>query len=539
MAQKVLTISLLVSGRANTTFRCLDSLQALMDAIDTELILVDTGCDEQLRTKLEKYATKIIPFEWCNDFSKARNVGLIEATGEWFLYLDDDEWFVELQDLIEFFQSGEYRSYTSASYIQRNYLDMEGAQYTDTHVGRMAKITPELHFRSRIHEYLTPTGTAHKNLCAMVEHYGYVYTTEEQKFAHFKRNQVLLEEMIREEPAVLRWRLQLLQEYRSIDDYVKMEELGTQGIAMINHSDTSDDEEACIYIGSFYAARILAAEGRMDYERVCELCEAAAKDTRNTKLCQVFLDEMRAKACFFLGLRSREAIYSRKQYTLSETYAQRYLCAKDYFAVHTEELYYQKIAPFVGECLDVVKVKEIYSIRICNGLKLKQVQNLERYIDELHWNEQHVYVFEEIAAILIEAMNGFAEHYESEKIPENEQFLTYGKTLKIMQKQHALWEYFCGEIGARQDQGEDMRGIIRLIGTVFPDEVEKKESTSELEMLASQVIEQIQLLIASGMREEARTVIQQVKKIIPQDQQLQELEQLCESDEDMEIETNE
>ena len=72
-----------------------------------------------------------------------------------------------------------------------------------------------------------------------------------------------------------------------------------------------------------------------------------------------------------------------------------------------------------------------------------------------------------------------------------------------------------------------MNGIIRLIGTVFPDEVEKKESTSELEMLASQVIEQIQLLIASGMREEARTVIQQVKKIIPQNPQLQELEQLC------------
>lgn len=523
----VLSIALLASDRRDTIKRCLESLSAIREAVTSELIILDTGCSKEVRQILEQYADKIENFTWCNDFSKARNVTLQMAEGEWFLYLDDDEWFMETQDLIDFFQSGEYQQYTSASYIQRNYLDMEGSQYTDTRVGRMARITPELRFRSRIHEYLEPTGSVHKNLMAYVDHYGYVYATEKQKLAHFKRNQTLLEAMIREEPECLRWRLQLLQEYRSIDDYVQMERLGVDGMIRIHNSATPDDEEARAYIGSFYAARILAAEGHMDYERVYELCQEAAEDSRNTKLCQTFLEEMRAKACFFLGLRSQDEAYAREQYLLSEQYAQAYLEGKEYFALHQEEFSSQQIAPFVGECLDVVKLKEIYSIRICNGLKLKQVQNLDRYIDELHWNEQHVYVFEEIAAILIESMNGFAKRYESEAIPENEEFLAYGKTLKIMQKQHALWEYFCGEIGKRQDQGEDMNGIIRLIGTIFPDEVEKKESTNELERLASQVIDQIQLLIASGMREEARTVIQQVKKIIPQDPQLQELEQLC------------
>lgn len=532
MAQKLLTISLLVSGRAETMFRCLDSLQPLMNQVDTELILVDTGCDAQLRKKLKSYTTKIIQFEWCNDFAKARNAGLAEASGQWFLYLDDDEWFVDLQDLIDFFQSGEYQNYTSASYIQRNYLDMEGSQYTDTRVGRIARITEELHFQSKIHEYLTPTGNKRKNLTSTVEHYGYVYATLEDKMAHFKRNQDLLEEMIREEPKKLRWRLQLLQEYRSIDDYSKMDELGTKGIAMINSSDTPYDEEACSYIGSFYAARILAAEGKRDYESVYMLCKVAATDERNTKLCQTFLDEMRAKACFYRGLHAGDCAYAREQYRQSEQYAQNYEEAQKYFTVHKDELYRQQVVPFVGECLDIVKQKEIYSIRICNGLKLKQVQNLDRYIDELHWNEQHVYVFEEIAEILIEAMECFAGAFANEVIPKNDEYKTYEKTLRIMQHQHALWEYFCGEIGKRQDQGEDMNGIIRLIGTVFPDEVEKKESTSELEMLASRVIAQIQLLIASGMREEARTVIQQVKKIIPQDPQLLELEQLCGTDGD-------
>lgn len=535
----VLSIALLASDRKDTIVRCLESLSSIREAVTSELIILDTGCSKEVRQILEQYADKIENFTWCKDFAKARNVTIQMAEGEWFLYLDDDEWFTETQDLIDFFQSGEYRNYTSASYIQRNYLDMEGSQYTDTRVGRMAKLTPELHFKSRIHEYLTPTGDANKNLLARVDHYGYVYTTEEQKLAHFKRNQTLLEEMIKEEPDVLRWRLQLLQEHRSIDDYAQMERMGVDGIIRINNSATKEDEEACIYIGSFYAARILAAEGRMDYARVYELCQEAAQDARNTKLCQAFLDEMRVKACFFLGLHSGNDTDATEQYRLSETYAQDYCDAQAYFAANAEELYCQQIAPFVGECLDAVKVKEIYSIRICNGLKLRQVQNLDRYIDELHWNERHVYVFEEIAAILIEAMNGFAKCYESEAIPENEEFLVYGKTLKIMQKQHALWEYFCGEIGARQAQGEDMNGIIRLIGTIFPDEVEKQEPANEIEALAAQVKEQIQLLIAQGMREEARAVIQQVKRILPQDPQLQELEQMCASDRDMETGTNE
>ena len=81
MAQKLLTISILVSGRTETTFRCLDSLQPLRDVVDTEVILVDTGCNDEMRKKLKSYATKIIPFEWCNDFSKARNAGLAEASG--------------------------------------------------------------------------------------------------------------------------------------------------------------------------------------------------------------------------------------------------------------------------------------------------------------------------------------------------------------------------------------------------------------------------------------------------------------------------
>ena len=134
--------------------------------------------------------------------------------------------------------------------------------------------------------------------------------------AHFRRNQTLLEEMIGVEPQNLRWRLQLLQEYRAIDDYERMYQLGEEGIAMLNLSDAWNGNELQMYIGSFYAAQILSMEGRKDYERMYELCQMAMQDSRNTKLCNTFINEMSAKSCVYRGL--AEQIYERaeKQYPL-------------------------------------------------------------------------------------------------------------------------------------------------------------------------------------------------------------------------------
>ena len=132
-----LTISLLVSDRKETLKRCLDSIVPLLKEVNSELIIVFTGKDESVLEIARQYTSHIIPFTWCNDFSKARNAGLTEASGEWFLYLDDDEWFENVTEIVEFFKSGEYRDYETATYVQRNYDDWEGRFYNDAQVGRM------------------------------------------------------------------------------------------------------------------------------------------------------------------------------------------------------------------------------------------------------------------------------------------------------------------------------------------------------------------------------------------------------------------
>ena len=91
-----LTISLLVSNQIGTIRKCMESLKPILDAVPSELIVVDTVGPENSDGSLDiarEYADQVVRFEWCDDFAAARNAGLSRAKGEWFLYVDDDEWF--------------------------------------------------------------------------------------------------------------------------------------------------------------------------------------------------------------------------------------------------------------------------------------------------------------------------------------------------------------------------------------------------------------------------------------------------------------
>ena len=73
----------------------------------------------------------------------------------------------------------------------------------------------------------------------------------------------------------------------------------------------------------------------------------------------------------------------------------------------------------------------------------------------------------------------------------------------------------------------DMNGIIRLIGVVLPNEVEQENNSDEMEQLVIQIKQQIRLLITNGMKDQARVAIEQIKRLMPTDMELQELEKLC------------
>ena len=240
MDRPKLTISILISRNYEGVKRCLDSVRPILEQVPSELILTDTGCGSKVRKLIEGYTDSIIDFEWIKDFSAARNVGLEEAKkngSEWFLYVDDDEWFDDVSELVRFFNSGECDRYNVAAYIQRNYLDMDGKTYGDHNVDRIIRIAPKLHFEHRVHEAYTGIDIGKKKrLNTFVHHYGYAYKGEEEKNAKSKRNRELLILECEEHPEDMRMRHQLVMDCYGDGEYNLAIEVATEGIKMRSDS---------------------------------------------------------------------------------------------------------------------------------------------------------------------------------------------------------------------------------------------------------------------------------------------------------------
>ncbi|HBA50552.1 MAG TPA: hypothetical protein DCZ91_22700 [Lachnospiraceae bacterium] len=281
----ILTISILISNRPDTVRKCLDSIQPLLKKIPSELILVDTGCGEQVRRIIEEYTDNIVDFEWCRDFAKARNAGLERARGEWFLYLDDDEWFDDVKDIIRFFNSGEYRIYGVGLYTIRDYIRQDGSQYIDSLAARMVRLEPDIKFIYRIHETFNRAPGKAKRINTLTHHYGYAYQSEEESRKHAARNIGLLEEELAEHPGNMRHMLQLVQEYNALGEAEKSLELSLEAIDRAEQGEI--EEEYCL--SSLYGNVINGYMVTYQYDEAIQKGEAYFKSKRTDKMVKALI----------------------------------------------------------------------------------------------------------------------------------------------------------------------------------------------------------------------------------------------------------
>ena len=84
----LLSFVLIARNEAGCIARCLDSAKVLA----SELIVVDTGSKDDTPSIARSCGARVLNFDWCDDFSAARNFGLEAAQGRWILVLDADEY---------------------------------------------------------------------------------------------------------------------------------------------------------------------------------------------------------------------------------------------------------------------------------------------------------------------------------------------------------------------------------------------------------------------------------------------------------------
>ncbi len=244
----ILSISILVSNRIDTVEKTMESVKRIMDRIPCELIIVDTVGEEKSDGSLaiaKKYATKLVHFDWINDFAAARNAGLKLATGEWFMYMDDDEEFIDIEDLVDFFKSGKQRKYNTASYKLHDY-SYDGS-YTVVDMQRMVRRIPQARFVGKVHEVIEPAFLPLKELKSFADHHGYAFASEEERLKKFERNYPILCEEFEKDKRSIRTRLQMIQEITSLRGYeAKTDEL-IEDTLFTDHDYTEKDLTSSFY----------------------------------------------------------------------------------------------------------------------------------------------------------------------------------------------------------------------------------------------------------------------------------------------------
>jgi len=140
----ILSACLIVKNEEQRLSQCLESLRSLTD----EIIVVDTGSSDRTIAIAKKYQARVFHFDWCDDFSQARNYAIAQAKGKWILVIDADE--VLEQGAIATLQEVIQREDCLAVNLLRSEIDAKQAPYSL--VLRLFRNHPAIAFTGLYHE---------------------------------------------------------------------------------------------------------------------------------------------------------------------------------------------------------------------------------------------------------------------------------------------------------------------------------------------------------------------------------------------------
>lgn len=248
----LVTISMLVSNRIDTVEKCFESFRPLLEQIPSEFIAVDTVGDEKSDGSIDvarRYADKIVHFEWCDDFAKARNAGLKEARGKWLIYLDDDEWFDDAGPLIDFFSKPElYEIYDRVSMMEHSYTSSSQIEYISSSFSRISVLTPGAKFVNPVHELLK--GIVYRNEYnikeTFVHHVGYIGKLNDKKI---DRNRKIMDAELEKHPDNLHlWLQQIAGAGSDADETLELSEKAVFELKRLGISDWNNQDWIEIFL---------------------------------------------------------------------------------------------------------------------------------------------------------------------------------------------------------------------------------------------------------------------------------------------------
>ena len=199
---------LIVKNEEEFIGQCLESIKG----VASEIIVVDTGSDDDTIRIAESHGAQVFQFDWCDDFAAARNFGLEKATGDWVLIIDADEVLSPegMTGILEDIQQTNHLGFR----IRCNHFEKtdnnEGYQpMADAwhYIPRLVRNAPGLHFVGIIHEQIFSSVQVRADDWQMetgfgqteLHHFGYAPDIKIKRNKS-KRNITLLEKALKDSP---------------------------------------------------------------------------------------------------------------------------------------------------------------------------------------------------------------------------------------------------------------------------------------------------------------------------------------------------
>lgn len=190
MTAKKISLCMIVKDEEDYLGGALASVASIVD----EIIVVDTGSGDASPDIAREFGARVLTEPWANDFSKARNRALAEATGDYILILDADE-KISNSDHGKILMAVQSDTPAAFQFQQRTYMYnsatvgwlkcLEPYPEAENYPGyiealqvRLLPNHPGLRYRGQVHELLEPAceriGLPVKRIPVPVHHYGKV-----------------------------------------------------------------------------------------------------------------------------------------------------------------------------------------------------------------------------------------------------------------------------------------------------------------------------------------------------------------------------
>ena len=525
----LLTIGVPVSNQITVIERCMKGIESILRSIPSELVVIDTGSTDGTVEITKKYGARVFQHPWCDNMSFIRNIAIHEAKGLWYMSIDDDEWFEDVSEIIEFFQSGKYKEYEMASYIQRNLFQKGGKEYSDCRVLRMAKITPELHFEGRIHDALTIDIKREYPFETAAWHEGFAFIGDRKgAIEKSQRNLKILRYDIEEYPMNMRYNYQMANEYAILLQNEKSIAYFFRGISIMRELFEEPELE------TLYKRHILELLMQYNIIESDEFFEHAQNLAEGMKF-----NTLEAIVIYYLYVRMSDRMGKPFEDILNIGKVIEQL-EKDYF--QNEKLYKYYASTTINPIENKYQRAEYHRCMLCAWIQGKNIEKAIEHLKQLElerckrkdqikvWgyiinSENKMLIEEAVSHILAKNSNLKNEfwnlfHLSVENDWTVRPLLEYLNEQEIKEYFVRLHKYYPGKL---KEQAKKWKAPFtkkeEYLQRILP--TEDMLDQAELELLGEKLKKEIYNLIQMGKQKEAKEVLEEYEKICIWDKEIE------------------